>query len=99
MAHPNAGILRLHSAALHSAQNDTRGIGIATEFSISGFRILRVDWWSMNSSLAIRLAAITGFLAVALGAFGAHALQATLADHGTVAIWQTGALYHLVHAV
>jgi uncharacterized membrane protein YgdD (TMEM256/DUF423 family) len=53
----------------------------------------------MNPTLAIRLAALTGFLAVALGAFGAHGLKATLAAHGTLAIWQTGALYHLVHAV
>lgn len=53
----------------------------------------------MNSTTALRLAAITGFLAVALGAFGAHGLKATLSAHGTLAIWQTGALYHLVHAV
>jgi uncharacterized membrane protein YgdD (TMEM256/DUF423 family) len=53
----------------------------------------------MNSSLALRLAAITGFLAVALGAFGAHGLKATLDQNGTLAIWQTAALYHLVHAV
>jgi uncharacterized membrane protein YgdD (TMEM256/DUF423 family) len=53
----------------------------------------------MNSTLALRLAALTGFLAVALGAFGAHGLKATLDQNGTLAIWQTGALYHLVHAV
>lgn len=53
----------------------------------------------MNPSLAIRLAAFTGFLAVALGAFGAHGLKATLDQNGTLAIWQTAALYHLVHAV
>lgn len=53
----------------------------------------------MNSTLALRIAALFGFLAVALGAFGAHGLKATLELHGTVAIWQTAALYHLVHAV
>jgi uncharacterized membrane protein YgdD (TMEM256/DUF423 family) len=53
----------------------------------------------MNPILALRLAALSGFLAVALGAFGAHGLKAMLEDHGTVAVWQTGALYHLVHAV
>src|SRR5690349_1755972 len=53
----------------------------------------------MNSTLALRLAAITGFLAVALGAFGAHGLKATLEHNQTLAIWQTGALYHLVHSV
>ncbi len=53
----------------------------------------------MNSTTAQRIAAVTGFLAVALGAFGAHGLKATLEQNGTLAIWQTGALYHLVHAV
>src|SRR5687767_13565305 len=53
----------------------------------------------MNTTLATRIAAITGFLAVALGAFGAHGLKATLELNGTLAVWQTGALYHLVHAV
>ena len=53
----------------------------------------------MNSTLALRIAAIFGFLAVALGAFGAHGLKATLDLNGTLAIWQTAALYHLVHAV
>ena len=54
---------------------------------------------TMNTTLAIRLAAITGFLAVALGAFGAHSLKAALLQNDTLAVWQTGALYHLVHAV
>jgi uncharacterized membrane protein YgdD (TMEM256/DUF423 family) len=53
----------------------------------------------MNSTLALRIAALFGFLAVALGAFGAHGLKATLDLHGTAAIWQTAALYHLVHSV
>ncbi len=48
---------------------------------------------------AQRLAALAGFLAVALGAFGAHGLKATLETNGTLAVWQTAALYHLVHAV
>jgi uncharacterized membrane protein YgdD (TMEM256/DUF423 family) len=52
----------------------------------------------MNTSLATRLAAISGFLAVALGAFGAHGLKAIL-DAKMMAAWQTGALYHLVHSV
>lgn len=53
----------------------------------------------MNSSLAIRLAAVFGFLAVALGAFGAHGLEAKLIANGRVETWHTAALYHLVHAV
>ena len=52
----------------------------------------------MQSTFAFRAAAVLGFLAVALGAFGAHALRATLGIHGTTAIWETAALYHLVHA-
>ena len=41
---------------------------------------------------------INGFVAVAAGAFGAHALKARLpAD--LLAIFDTGARYHLVHAV
>ncbi len=39
------------------------------------------------------------FLAVALGAFGAHGLKEVLARHDTAAIWQTAVLYHLVHGL
>jgi uncharacterized membrane protein YgdD (TMEM256/DUF423 family) len=52
----------------------------------------------VNSTSATRVAAIYGFAAVALGAFGAHGLKQVLEANGTTAIWQTGALYHLVHA-
>ncbi len=45
-----------------------------------------------------RIAALIGFVAVALGAFGAHGLKVQLDQNGTTAIWQTAALYHLVHA-
>lgn len=42
--------------------------------------------------------AISGALAVAAGAFGAHALRERLpAD--LLAVWQTGAQYHLAHAL
>jgi uncharacterized membrane protein YgdD (TMEM256/DUF423 family) len=47
--------------------------------------------------------AANGFLAVALGAFGAHGLKSHLADVPDVARrlgwWDTAAHYHLVHAV
>lgn len=46
----------------------------------------------------LRFSAIIGFLAVALGAFGAHGLKERLALLGTTEIWETAALYHLVHA-
>lgn len=41
-------------------------------------------------------AALSGFLAVALGAFGAHALKATLAP-ADLAIWQTSVHYQMFH--
>ncbi len=46
---------------------------------------------------ARRLAGISGFLAVALGAFGAHALRDRLTPQA-LEWWHTGVLYHLVHA-
>lgn len=52
----------------------------------------------MSFVTPLRIAAGFGFLAVALGAFGAHGLKPTLLAHGTLETFQTGALYHLVHA-
>ncbi len=46
-----------------------------------------------------RIAAAFCFLAVALGAFGAHSLKATLQANGTAEVWNTAVLYHLAHAV
>ena len=46
----------------------------------------------------IRVAALLGFLAVALGAFGAHALRGKVTDC-QLGVWQTGVLYHALHAV
>ena len=48
---------------------------------------------------AERLAALLGCLAVALGAFGAHGLSATLAGFQTTAIWEKAVFYHFIHAV
>ena len=53
----------------------------------------------MTSATAFRISAAFGFLAVALGAFGAHGLKNVLAQNDTLAVWQTAALYHLVHSV
>lgn len=47
----------------------------------------------------LRTAAVFGFLAIVLGAFGAHLLQETLKVNGTEAAWKTAGLYHLAHAV
>jgi len=49
--------------------------------------------------IKIRIAAALCFLAVALGAFGAHALRATLEVHGMVEVWKTAVLYHFIHAI
>lgn len=40
-----------------------------------------------------------GFLAVVLGAFGAHGIKTLLARNGTTAIWEKAAFYHFIHAV
>lgn len=53
--------------------------------------------------MLIALAGINGFIAVALGAFGAHGLKARLAGlpDGVqrLAWWETAAHYHLTHAL
>ncbi|MEP7015855.1 MAG: DUF423 domain-containing protein [Verrucomicrobiota bacterium] len=51
------------------------------------------------SILLFRLAALLCFLAVALGAFGAHALRPTLESHGMLDVWSKAVLYHFVHAI
>lgn len=51
-----------------------------------------------TARLCLALGAAYGFAAVALGAFGAHALKARLAAD-LLAIWRTAAEYHLVHAL
>jgi uncharacterized membrane protein YgdD (TMEM256/DUF423 family) len=53
----------------------------------------------MNHHLSRTVAALSGFFAVAFGAFGAHALHSRFDALGTLSVWQTGVLYHLVHAV
>jgi uncharacterized membrane protein YgdD (TMEM256/DUF423 family) len=53
----------------------------------------------MNRLALIRIAAGFCFLAVALGAFGAHALKGTLTASGMLDAWNKAVLYHLVHAV
>lgn len=42
---------------------------------------------------------LNGFLAVGLGAFGAHALKDRLEANNTVPLWQTASHYHLSHAI
>ena len=51
------------------------------------------------SILFFRLAAALCFLAVALGAFGAHALRPTLESHGMLEVWNKAVFYHFIHAI
>jgi uncharacterized membrane protein YgdD (TMEM256/DUF423 family) len=53
----------------------------------------------MSRIALVRIAAALCFVAVALGAFGAHALKATLQSTGMLDAWNKAVLYHLVHAV
>jgi len=46
-----------------------------------------------------RISAALCFLAVALGAFGAHALRSMLESHGMLDVWNKAVLYHFVHAM
>ena len=52
----------------------------------------------MNARLAIVAASLLMAAAVALGAFGAHALKARVAPD-MLAVWQTGVTYHAWHAL
>ncbi len=52
----------------------------------------------MNVPL-FRIAAALCFLAVGLGAFGAHALKVTLQTNDTTEVWKTAVLYHFIHAI
>ncbi len=47
----------------------------------------------------ILIAAVLGFTGVALGAFGAHALQARLEANDRVDTFQTANRYHLIHTL
>jgi uncharacterized membrane protein YgdD (TMEM256/DUF423 family) len=47
----------------------------------------------------VRIAAVLCFLAVALGAFGAHWLGSTIEGHGLLDVWNKAVLYHFGHAI
>lgn len=51
------------------------------------------------SILLFRIAAALCFLAVALGAFGAHGLKSTLEGRGMLDVWNKAVLYHFIHAI
>lgn len=52
----------------------------------------------MNSPIILRIAGISGALAVAMGAFGAHALKSVL-DSSSLDNWKTASWYHFVHTL
>jgi len=47
----------------------------------------------------IRIAAALCFLAVALGAFGAHALKPIIDRHEMLEVWNKAVFYHFTHAI
>lgn len=51
-----------------------------------------------NNKTWIIVGGITGFLGVALGAFGAHVLEPKLSPE-MISIYNKGILYHLIHSV
>jgi uncharacterized membrane protein YgdD (TMEM256/DUF423 family) len=51
------------------------------------------------ATLLFRIAAVLCFLAVALGAFGAHSLRTTLETRGMLDVWNKAVFYHFIHAV
>jgi uncharacterized membrane protein YgdD (TMEM256/DUF423 family) len=53
----------------------------------------------MSAATLFRIAAGLCFVAVALGAFGAHALKATLQSSGMLDAWNKAVLYHFLHAI
>ena len=52
----------------------------------------------MLSKTFITIAAISGLLAVAIGAFGAHGLKGRVAED-LLAVYQTGVHYHFYHTL
>jgi uncharacterized membrane protein YgdD (TMEM256/DUF423 family) len=53
----------------------------------------------MPGNLFARIAAAFCFFAVALGAFGAHALRSTLERNAMVDVWNKAVFYHFIHAI
>lgn len=53
----------------------------------------------MTTVLCIQIAAVSGFITVALGAFGAHGLKALLTEHNAVEIWDKAVFYQMAHTL
>src|SRR4051812_50200894 len=56
----------------------------------------QLEWFAMDKNFLL-IGAVAAFLAVALGAFGAHGLRARLSPE-MLAVFQTGVQYHMSHA-
>jgi len=50
-------------------------------------------------SIFVRIAAALCFFAVALGAFGAHALKSIIERNAMVDVWNKAVFYHFIHAI
>jgi len=53
----------------------------------------------VTNKTALRIAAASGFLAVGLGAFGAHGLKDILNRNGTASIWEKAVFYQFIHTL
>jgi len=53
----------------------------------------------MNPTRVLQTSAILGFLAVLLGAFGAHALHDQLVANERLETWETAVFYHFIHTL
>ena len=53
----------------------------------------------MNRGQLKKIGGFSAFLAVGLGAFGAHALKDRLIDSGLLSTWETASQYHLIHSI
>jgi uncharacterized membrane protein YgdD (TMEM256/DUF423 family) len=53
----------------------------------------------MKNYLFIKIAAISGALAVGLGAFAAHGLKELLEATGKLAVFETAVRYHFIHTL
>ena len=82
-----------------SANDLFRSLGLFLFSNCFGIRYSIFEFVSMMPTLLFRIAAALCFLAVALGAFGAHALKDTIQGHGMSDVWNKAVLYHFIHAI
>ncbi len=66
---------------------------------VSELRVRDTSLWRVSARHWILAGCISAAIAVALGAFGAHVLEAVLDRRGRLADWDTAVRYQLVHAL